>query len=105
MARTGMVVYADMIVHRTGIIGHGLMNMAVMSMPFMGMALHIAMLMAGVLDLHHIRQTLQRHSAGRKHKSGDRQHKAKGIERDENARGLQPCCSGQPIQHPGTGIQ
>lgn len=98
MARTSVIVHTSMIIHRAGIVGHCLMNVTMM-----GMTLHVAMLMPGVLDLHHIRQTLQRLCAARKYKPSNRQNKANGIERNKNARSLYPHDPGQLRQHPEIG--
>lgn len=84
---TGMAFHARMIDVCAGIVGHrhGTVIMVVTGMTLM--------------SRRHVRQAMQHRCAAAECKSGDRHENAKGIQRDENARRVDPCCSGQPFQH------
>ncbi len=85
-----------------GITGvrHGTMIMTVSGMILMRRGVVLVHGMLGLRDNRRsVRQAMTRHDAVAECKSGDRHQNAKGIQRDENARRVDPCCSGQPVQH------
>lgn len=102
-----MTLHACMIGICAGIVSHRRRRGAViMTVTVTGMTLMSRgiVLMRGMLGLHrdrrHVRQAMQHHGAVAECKSGNRHDNAKGVQRDENARCFDPCCSAQPFQHP-----
>lgn len=88
-----------------GIVGHRHCTV-IMTVSGMILMSQRIMLMRGMLGLYdnrrRVRQAMHRRGAVAECKSGDRHDHAKSIQRDENARRVDPCCSAQLFQHPET---
>lgn len=103
--RAGVTLHACMIGIGARIVSHrrrhGTEIMTVTGTTLMSRGI---VLMPGMLglrhDRRHVRQAMQRHGAVAECKSGNRHDNAKGIQRDESARYVDPCGSAQPFQHP-----